>query len=148
MSLREAQVKISGWVRAPQGVAAALAEEESVSASAHSEDVSHRLEDLIRSDETLDAVGRLEIYANAYFSRILGVLRADYPALVTLLGDVAFNDLVTSYLLVEPSRSPSLRYAGLRLADFISAHQAAAGMRGRWPWAGDLTLASYSSQGS
>jgi len=138
MSLRDAQVEISGWVRAPQGVAAALAEEESASTSTRSEDASHRLENLIRSDESLDAVGRLEIYANAYFSRILGVLRADYPALVALLGDAAFNDLVTSYLLVEPSRSPSLRYAGLRLADFISSHEAAAGIRGRWPWARDL----------
>ncbi len=138
MSLREAQIDISRWVRAPQGVAAALAEEEVATTRARSGSALQRLENLIRSDDSLDATRRLEIYANAYFSRILDVLRADYPALVALLGDTAFNDLVTSYLLVEPSRSPSLRYAGFRLADFISTHEAASGIRERWPWAADL----------
>ena len=129
MPLRENQLDLSEWIRAPRGVANALAEDPSGLA---------RLEDLIRSDDALDATGRLEIYANAYFTRILGVLRGDYPALLALMGDVAFNDLITSYLLVEPSKSPSLRYAGLRLADCISTHEAAAGIRARWPWAGDL----------
>lgn len=138
MSLRELQNELSGWVRAPQGVAAAIAEEDDAAGRMQSESALHRLEGLIRSDESLDATRRLEIYANAYFSRILAVLRADYPALVALIGDAAFNDLVTSYLLVEPSRSPSLRYAGLRLSDFISNHEAASGIRERWPWAGDL----------
>jgi hypothetical protein len=89
-------------------------------------------------EPTLDATGRLEIYANAYFHRILGVLEADYPALRAALGAEHFHDLVTSYLLVEPSRHPSLRYAGARLADFLFSHQAAAGIRGRSPWAADL----------
>jgi len=136
MSLRETQSDVSRWVRAPQGVAAALVEEEAAASGSGS--ALRRLEDLIRSDEALDATGRLEIYANAYFSRIHGVLCADYPALAALLGAAAFNDLVTSYLLVEPSRSPSLRHAGLRLADFLSSHSAAAGIRKRWPWASDL----------
>jgi hypothetical protein len=138
MSLRDAQLELSRWVRAPQGVAAALAEEDAAETGAHSENAVRRLENLIRSDEALDATRRLEIYANAYFSRILGVLKADYPALLALLGEAAFNDLVTSYLLVEPSRSPSLRHAGLRLADFLRTHEAAAGIRRRWPWAADL----------
>ena len=138
MPLREAQVDISGWVRAPQGVAVALAEGDAKPDGVSTEGASHRLEDLIRSDESLDAIGRLEIYANAYFCRILDVLRTDYPALLALMGDAAFNDLVTSYLLVEPSQSPSLRYAGLRLSDFICTHEAAVGIRARWPWASDL----------
>ncbi len=138
MSLHEAQSAISDWVRAPNGVAAALAEEDAKRSQRLDGDAARRLDELIRSDGSLDATRRLEIYANAYFSRIHGVLRADYPALVATLGDIAFNDLVTSYLLVEPSRSPSLRYAGLRLADFLSSHEAAAGLRERWPWASDL----------
>jgi hypothetical protein len=138
MALREAQKAIAGWIRAPEGVAAALAEEDRASESGTPGIATRRLENLIRSDATLDATGRLEIYANAYFYRILGVLEADYPALHAALGDEAFRDLVTSYLLVEPSRHPSLRYAGSRLADFLASQDAAAGIRGRSPWAADL----------
>jgi len=138
MALREAQKAIAGWIRAPEGVAAALVEEDAASGNEAPGAATRRLEGLIRSDTTLDATGRLEIYANAYFHRLLGVLKADYPALQEALGADSFRDLVTSYLLVEPSRHPSLRYAGSRLADFLSLHDAAAGIRARAPWASDL----------
>lgn len=138
MALREAQEAIAGWIRAPEGVAAALVEEDAVSGNEAPGAATRRLEGLIRSDTTLDATGRLEIYANAYFHRFLGVLKADYPALQEALGADSFHDIVTSYLLVEPSRHPSLRYAGSRLADFLSLHDAAAGIRARSPWASDL----------
>jgi len=138
MALRDAQKAIADWIRAPEGVAAALAEEDAASGREASGDATRRLESLIRTDATLDATGRLEIYANAYFHRILGVLAADYPALEGALGAESFHDLVTSYILVEPSRHPSLRYAGSRLANFLSSHQAAAGIRARSPWASDL----------
>lgn len=138
MALREVQRALADWIRAPEGVAAALREEDALSNSAGQGAASRRLESLIRSDATLDAVGRLEIYANAYFSRIHGVLKSDYPALSNALGADAFNDLVTSYLLIEPSRHPSLRHAGARMAGFLSAHDAAAGIRARAAWASDL----------
>jgi hypothetical protein len=138
MALREAQKTIAGWIRAPEGVAAALGEEDAASGDPTPGAAARRLENLIRSDVMLDATGRLEIYANAYFHRILGVLGADYPALQQALGSDPFHDLVTSYLLVEPSHHPSLRYAGARLADFLSSHAAAAGIRARSPWASDL----------
>lgn len=140
MALREAQKELVGWIRAPEGVAAALAEEDRASGGPTPGAAIRRLEGLIRSDATLDATGRLEIYANAYFHRILGVLSSDYPALQQALGHDPFNDLVTSYLLVEPSRHPSLRYAGSRLADFLLSHAAAAGIRARSPWACDLAV--------
>jgi hypothetical protein len=151
MALREAQKTLAGWIRAPEGVAVALAEEDAASAGQAQGPVrgqargiaTRRLEALIRSDAALDAIGRLEIYANAYFHRILGVLKTDYPALLEALGSDRFHDLVTSYLLVEPSRHPSLRYAGARLADFLSSHVAAAGIRARSPWASDLAALEW-----
>jgi hypothetical protein len=143
MALREAQKTLADWIRAPEGVAAALAEEDAASHSQMAGAATRRLEGLIRSDATLDATGRLEIYANAYFHRILGVLSSDYPALQQALGDSPFHDLVTSYLLVEPSRHPSIRYAGSRLADFLSSHDAAAGIRARSPWASDLAALEW-----
>ena len=140
MALRDTQEILADWIRAPEGVAAALAEEDA-DADAGSEEretALSRLEALIRADRTLDATGRLEIYANAYFHRILGVLAADFPALRDALGAAAFHDLVTSYILVTPSRHPSLRYAGLGMPNFIASHYAASGIRARSPWAAEL----------
>ena len=138
MALRDAQQSIARWIRAPEGVAAAIAEEDVATGSEAFDTATRRLGDLIRADATLDATGRLEIYANAYFHRILGVLSEDFPALRGALGVDAFHDLVTSYLLVEPSRHPSLRYVGMRLPSFISSHEATSGIRARSPWAADL----------
>src|SRR5688572_33389810 len=50
-----------------------------------------------------DALARLHVYANAYFARIHGVLVADYPKLVALLGDDAFRELVVPYLRTHPT---------------------------------------------
>jgi hypothetical protein len=132
MSLRETQTTVADWIRAPEGVAKALA------GDSNPDLARAKLAALIRSDTTLDAIERLEIYANAYFYRLLGVLSEDYEALRNLLGDALFHDLVTSYLLVEPSRHPSLRYAGARLPEFLASHTAADGIRTRAPWAADL----------
>jgi hypothetical protein len=138
MWLRDAQGALSRWIRAPEGVANALAEEWAGTDPNRTGEARRRLEDLVRGDAALDATGRLEIYANAYFSRILTVLSKDYPALENALGSDRFNDLVTSYLLVEPSRHASLRYVGARLAGFLSNHDAAGEIRAQAPWAGDL----------
>jgi hypothetical protein len=136
--LREVQRSIARWIRAPEGVAAALADAEAREGATQRGTERRRLASLVRSDATLVASERLEIYANAYFHRILGVLRDDYPALAARLGDVGFHDLVTSYLLVEPSRHGSLRHVGARLSAFLRAHDAASGVRDRAPWAADL----------
>jgi hypothetical protein len=138
MSLSEAQTRLSALIRAPEGAARALAEEDAKQPGSASRRATRRIESLIRSDATLDAVARLEIYANAYFHRIHAVLRDDFSALEGALGADLFRDLVTSYLLVLPSRHASLRYVGDRLPDFIASHDAAAGIRERAPWAADL----------
>jgi hypothetical protein len=138
MALADLQARLSSWIRAPEGVARALAEDDARAPDSEPGAALRRLEGLIRSDAALAAAGRLDIYANAYFHRIHGVLRDDYPALEGALGADLFRDLVTSYLLVLPSRHPSLRYMGDRLPGFMASHEAAAGIRDRAPWAADL----------
>jgi hypothetical protein len=138
MGLREIQTTLADWIRAPEGVANALVEEDGSSSDRQPGGAQRRLEALIQSTVALDATGRLEIYANAYFQRILGVLETDYPVLRETMGAESFSDLVTSYILVEPSRHPSLRYAGRHLYDFLATHEAAAGVRTRVPWAAEL----------
>ena len=65
------------------------------------------------------AIERLDVYANMYFFRLLDVLREDFPNLVKLVGDDAFHNLVTAYLLAHPSDNPSLRWLGRRFPDHL-----------------------------
>jgi hypothetical protein len=73
---------------------------------------------LVREDG-VDPVRRLQVYANAYWTRIAGALAADFPKLRALLGEGAFDELVIPYLRAYPTRHPSLREAGLHLARFL-----------------------------
>lgn len=130
MSLAETQRRVWRLVTAPEGVEDALRDEADSNAAP--------LREWIRGDERAAATARLDVYASAYFYRIHSVLEKDYPALAARIGADAFHDMVTSYLLVHPPSHPSLRYAGLHLAEFLSEHDAAAGIRSRSPWAADL----------
>ena len=128
--LLRTQREIARLLRAPDGVRAALAEA--------GDPEGRSLAPLVRGDARLDAVRRLEVYAHAYFFRILESLGEEYEALAEALGEAGFHDLVTAYLYVHPSRHPSLRWAGARLPAFLDRHGAAEPFRRRWPWAADL----------
>jgi hypothetical protein len=79
------------------------------------------LERVIVGDARLSATGRLDIYANMYFFRLLDILRADFPKLLEALGDDGFHNLTTDYLLAFPSVNPSVRNLGERLPQFLEA---------------------------
>jgi len=124
-SLREVQARFYELVTAPEGVARALAARGELPAD---------LERLIMSANALSAVDRLDIYANMYFYRILDVLRGDYPKLLAVVGDAAFHNVATDYLLACRPADPSLRNAGDRLPGFVRTH--ALGLER--PWLADL----------
>jgi len=128
-SLAETQRLLWQLITAPEGVAAALAADAERGGSAGAE-----LARCVRSDGRLDASQRLDIYANMYFFRILDVLKDDYAATSRLLGDVAFHNLVTDYLLRHPPAHFSIREAGRHLPELLGGH--AAGMD--HPCAADL----------
>ena len=86
-------------------------------------------EALVHGDERLSAVERVDIYANAYFYRLLDCLSEDFPATLVVLGADNFAALVKEYLLEHPPTEPSILYAGLYLADFLNDHPFAE----RWP---------------
>jgi hypothetical protein len=74
----------------------------------------------ILGDDRLDALGRLNIYNNMYFFRLLeDVLQADYPTVAAWLGAERFGALVADYLQACPSTQPSVRYASQRLPTFL-----------------------------
>jgi hypothetical protein len=74
------------------------------------------------SSAAFPRAARVEVYANAYFYRLLGVLREQFPRLAFLAGDTDFHDFVTDYVLQLPSSEPDLRHLGARLPDFLGAH--------------------------
>jgi hypothetical protein len=73
---------------------------------------------LVREDG-VDRGRRLHAYAHAYWARIAAALAEDYPKLQAWLGP-AFPELVVPYLRRFPTRHPSLREAGLHLAELLA----------------------------
>ena len=119
-------------ITAPEGVAAGLAAER-----ASGPEVRADLENFIESDDRLSATERLEIYANAYFYRILDCLKEDFSATLATLGADDFHNLVTGYLIEYPPTEPSISYAGRHLAEFLR-HDSMRAMIERWPFIAEL----------
>lgn len=124
-SLRDLQRLFYELITAPTGVGQALADRGLTSEA---------LEAVVVGDARLSSVARLDVYANMYFFRILDVLRAEYPRVVAALGDHAFHDLVTDYLLAHRPRHPSLREVGARLPEYLATHP----VSDRRPWLAEV----------
>ena len=75
-----------------------------------------------------------EIYANAYFYRILDCLKEDFPATLATLGADNFHNLVTGYLIEYPPTEPSIAYAGRYMSEFLRHHP----LSERWPFIAEL----------
>ncbi|HVN91523.1 MAG TPA: DNA-binding domain-containing protein [Candidatus Binataceae bacterium] len=114
MRLEELQRLIYRLVVAPNGVGEGLTLEESLPDGG--------LEAVIIGDDRLSAEQRLDIYANAYFYRLLDVFKEDFPATLAVLGETDFHNLITGYLVEYPPAEPSVAHAGQHLADFIRQH--------------------------
>jgi hypothetical protein len=130
---------LSELIRAPAGVQATLGRPGSAS-------LAEQLQRTVAGDETRPPQGRLEVYANAYFYRILDCLKDDYAALAAVLGEDYFHDTVVAYLLGCPSRHPSIRYVGDRMAQFVAEDERLAPVRERFPFAADLARLEWALQ--
>lgn len=62
----------------------------------------------------------LGVYRHAYAARLVEALATDFPKLRALAGATAFETLARAYIARHPSRSPSLRWLGGRLAAFLA----------------------------
>ncbi len=124
-ALRELQAVFFGLVTAREGPAGGLRALGMTPAD---------LGAMVPGDERLDATGRIGIYADMYFHRLLDVLRADYPKLALVLGEDDFGALVADYLVAFRSDDPSVRHLGKRLPGFLSEYSCGAAR----PWLADL----------
>ncbi|MDR3418643.1 MAG: DNA-binding domain-containing protein [Nevskia sp.] len=84
-------------------------------------------EALVAGDARADAATRLGVYGDAYRLRLLEVLGSDYPVLRALAGEERFDALGLAYIEAHPSDTPSARWFGRHLPDFLRRDPDAAG---------------------
>ena len=120
-SLQTLQRRFWQLITAPEGVGAGLSD------VARDDSAAAPLGGWIAAGGEDTARERLDVYADMYFFRLLDALKSDVPKVAQLLGDEAFHDLVTDYLVVHPSSHPSLRQVAAHLPDFLAHHPAGTG---------------------
>lgn len=79
-------------------------------------------EKIIKPNDRLTSVERLEIYNRVYWFRILSSLADDFPGLRAVVGQRMFDKLLLAYLTELPSRSFTLRNLGSRLETWLANH--------------------------
>jgi hypothetical protein len=93
--------------------------------------------DVVEPSASLTADGRLGVYADAYFWRLHGVLREDFPKVAAVVGAAAMERLARDYVTAHPSAHPSARHFGERFAGFLAARADVP------PYAADLALLEW-----
>lgn len=78
-----------------------------------------QLESLIPRSTRQTSAQRLQIYADAYFARLLEVLSGEFPALVHAVGAELFAEFALGYLQHSPSRSYTLGKLGAGFPGYL-----------------------------
>jgi len=79
-------------------------------------------EGIIKPNDRLSSVERLEIYNRVYWFRILSSLADDFPGLRAVVGQEKFDKIILAYLTELPSQSFTLRDLGSRLEKWLRRH--------------------------
>ncbi len=79
-------------------------------------------EEIVKPNDRLTSVERLEIYNRVYWFRLLSSLADDFPGLRAVIGQEAFDKVLLGYLTEMPSVSYTLRDLGSRLEAWLRAH--------------------------
>jgi hypothetical protein len=119
-SLAEVQRWMRWVITEPRGIREALTSPWTLDpALAHRYKEPDRQLRVIEEAAPLSTHDRLDVYANAYFYRLLESLGADYMAVHRVLGEERFHDLVAHYLMRYPSNSPNIGDLGEEFPRFI-----------------------------
>jgi hypothetical protein len=112
--------QIERWMQAiithPGGVADGIQSPQARAAAGASQSELGRI---VNRSSRRTAIERLEVYANAYYARLLECLRDEFPALVHALGEEAFDGLAFAYLVECPPTSYTLAELGRRFPDYL-----------------------------
>ncbi len=79
-------------------------------------------EEIIKPNDRLSSVERLEIYNRVYWFRLLSALADDFPGLRAVVGQEKFDQIILAYLTELPSESFTLRDLGSRLESWLRKH--------------------------
>lgn len=79
-------------------------------------------EEIVKPNDRLTSVERLEIYNRVYWFRLLSSLAEDFPGLREVIGQEAFDKVLLGYLTEMPSISFTLRDLGSRLETWLRTH--------------------------
>jgi len=114
-------VRVQRWMQAvimhPDGVEAGI---DSPVARAEIDVVHKNAEAVIPRSQRQTSIERLQIYANAYYARLLEVLSAEFPALTQAVGEEVFQGFAFGYLQDHPSQSYTLSDLGSHFPDYLS----------------------------
>lgn len=109
------------WMQAvithPLGIAAGI---ESDEAREVIDIESEAVEEVVTRSAARTSIERLEVYGNAYFSRLLECLQDQFPALMQALTPEVFDQFALDYLQACPPHSYTLNNLSDRFADFLS----------------------------
>jgi hypothetical protein len=79
-------------------------------------------EEIVKPNDRLTSIERLEIYNRVYWFRLLSSLADDFPGLRAVVGQENFDKIILAYLTDLPSRSFTLRDLGSRLEGWLRQH--------------------------
>lgn len=114
--LRRIQQWMHSVITHPAGVIGGM---QSESARAQIDVSPEDAEQVINPSKALTSLQRLEVYANAYYARLLECLRSEYPALLQAIGREAFDAFAFGYLQRYPSRSYTLAQLGANFPRYL-----------------------------
>lgn len=114
--LRRIQSWLQSVIMHPGGVVAGMRSDES---REHLDVTPGDLASVILPSAAVSSLDRLEIYARAYYARLLECLRAEFPVLASALGAELFDEFAFAYLQKYPSRSYTLDQLGRQFAAWL-----------------------------
>jgi hypothetical protein len=114
MNLEQLQREVFGIIRQPL-----TAEERMRPRTLDGKSTQEIVEKIIKPNDRLTSVERLEIYNRVYWFRILSALAEDFPGLSAIIGQRKFDNLLVAYLTECPSQSFTLRNLGSRLEKWL-----------------------------
>jgi hypothetical protein len=116
MTLAELQKRVGAAIMAP------LARHDEISTEWRGD-----ADELVKPNDRLTPLERLEIYSRSYWFRLIDCFYDDFPGLAAALGPRAFDKLARAYLADRPSQSFTLRNLGEGLEEWLRAHPEYAG---------------------
>jgi hypothetical protein len=83
----------------------------------------------VKPNDRLSSLERLEIYNRQYWYRVIDSFYEDFPGLLTVLGQRAFDRLAEAYIAECPSQSFTMRDLGSRLEKWLRDNPTYAGRK-------------------